>query len=47
MALPFFGTISLGQIQSEFGGSNPIALGGEYYRGGIYTPSDRFRVPTG
>jgi dTDP-4-dehydrorhamnose reductase len=28
--------ISLGQIQTEFGGSDPIALAGEYYRGGSY-----------
>ena len=46
MPLPFFGPISLGNIQSEFGGSNPIAIS-EYYRGGAYTPSGRLRVPTG
>lgn len=33
MALPSSGTISLGAIQTEFGGSNPIALS-EYYQGG-------------
>ena len=46
MPLPFFGPISLDDIQSEFGGSNPIAIS-EYYRGGSYTPSGRLRVPTG
>jgi hypothetical protein len=33
MALPASGTISLGAIQTEFGGSNPIGLS-EYYQGG-------------
>jgi hypothetical protein len=33
MALPASGAISLGDIQTEFGGSNPIALS-EYYQGG-------------
>lgn len=33
MALPASGTISLGDIQTEFGGSNPISLS-EYYQGG-------------
>jgi hypothetical protein len=33
MALPSSGAISLGAIQTEFGGSNPIALS-EYYQGG-------------
>ena len=46
MPLPFFGPISLDNIQAEFGGSNPIAIN-EYYRGGAYTPSGRLRVPTG
>jgi hypothetical protein len=45
MALPFFGQISLGNIQSEFGGDAPTAIT-EYYRGGAYTPSGRLRVPT-
>jgi hypothetical protein len=31
------GTISLNNIQSEFGGSNPIAIS-EYYRGGGLVP---------
>jgi hypothetical protein len=33
MALPASGAISLSAIQTEFGGSNPIALS-EYYQGG-------------
>jgi hypothetical protein len=33
MALPSSGSISLGAIQTEFGGSNPIGLS-EYYQGG-------------
>jgi hypothetical protein len=33
MALPSSGAISLSNIQTEFGGSNPIALS-EYYQGG-------------
>ena len=33
MALPSSGSISLNNIQAEFGGSNPIAIS-EYYRGG-------------
>jgi hypothetical protein len=32
------GSVSLGVIQTEFGGSNPIALS-EYYRGGTYVPN--------
>lgn len=35
MALPASGTITLAQIQTEFGGSNPIGLN-EYYKGGAY-----------
>ena len=38
MALPASGTLSLGNIQTEFGGSNPIALS-EYYRGGGLVPN--------
>lgn len=40
MALPTTtaSSISLSQIQSEFGGSNPISLS-EYVRGGTYVPS--------
>ena len=37
MALQGSGTITLAQIQTEFGGSNPIGLS-EYYRAGSYVP---------
>jgi len=33
VALPASGTITLDDLQTEFGGSNPIQLS-EYYRGG-------------
>jgi len=47
MVLPnAFNPISLGQIQTEFGGSDPIALAGEYYRNGSYTTSNNTNVPT-
>lgn len=35
MVLPSSGPISLGQIQTEFGGSDPISIS-EYYNGGSY-----------
>ena len=38
MPLQTSGTITLAQIQTEFGGSNPIALN-EYYRGGGLVPN--------
>lgn len=38
MALPTSGPLSLANIQTEFGGSNPISLS-EYYAGGTYVPS--------
>ncbi|MDG1858428.1 MAG: hypothetical protein P8I94_04960 [Emcibacteraceae bacterium] len=38
MALPVSGTLSLLDIQNEFGGSNPINLS-EYYRGGANVPN--------
>lgn len=38
MAIPSTGSISMGAIQTEFGGSNPIGLN-EYYAGGAYVPS--------
>lgn len=38
MPLPSSGPITLAQIQSEFGGSNPIGLN-EYYRGGGLVPA--------
>jgi hypothetical protein len=47
MAMPIaYNPISLGQIQSEFGGANPIALAGEYYRGAGYTTENNTNVPT-
>jgi hypothetical protein len=46
MALPSpYNPISLGQIQIEFGGSNPIAIT-EYYRNGAYTSGNNANVPT-
>lgn len=38
MALPSSGTLALSQIQSEYGGSNPISMS-EYYRNGAYVPN--------
>lgn len=38
MTLPNSGPLSFSQIQTEFGGSNPIGLN-EYYRGGANVPS--------
>lgn len=38
MPLPQSGPISLANIQTEFGGANPIALS-EYYKGGSYVSS--------
>jgi hypothetical protein len=37
--------ISLADLQTEFGGSNPIGLG-EYYRNGLYVGSNNTNVPT-
>jgi hypothetical protein len=45
MTLPASGTITLAQIQAEFGGSNPIGLS-EYYRNGAYVTSNNTSVPT-
>lgn len=45
MALPDSGVLSLDDIQTEFGGTNPISLS-EYYRGGAYTTSNNTNVPT-
>lgn len=47
MTLPVSGPISLGAIQTEYGGSNPTAIN-EYYRGGLYVPnaSPNLGVPT-
>jgi len=38
MALPTSGALPLSDIQTEFGGSNPVSLS-EYYAGGSYVPS--------
>lgn len=38
MALPSSGPLSLADIQTEFGGSNPASLS-EYYAGGAYVPA--------
>lgn len=38
MALPTSGPLTLADIQTEFGGSNPIGLN-EYYAGGVNVPS--------
>jgi hypothetical protein len=38
MALPSSGPISSSMIQTEFGGSNPIAIS-EYYKGGANVPN--------
>ena len=38
MALQSTGQIKSSQIQTEFGGANPISLG-EYYKNGSYVPS--------
>lgn len=47
MALPSSGLIRLSDIQTEFGGSNPVSLS-EYYRGGGLVPDFSFNdgVPT-
>ena len=45
MALQGSGPISLANIQTEFGGSNPISLS-EYYRNGAYVTSNNTGVPT-
>ncbi len=44
MTLPSSGPLTLSDIQTEFGGSNPISLS-EYYRGGGYVPSSVSAVP--
>ena len=47
MTLPTSGPISLTDIQTEFGGSNPVSLS-EYYKGGAYVDFNDFapNVPT-
>ena len=37
MPISSTGSISMSDIQNEYGGSNPISLS-EYYRGGTYVP---------
>jgi len=51
MPLPSTGSLSLSQLQSEFGGNNPISLS-EYLRGGSFVPNTpnsgiNQAVPTG
>jgi len=47
MAIPLTGAISLTDIQTEFGGTNPISLS-EYYKGGAYVLTTDYapNVPT-
>ena len=47
MTLPNSGSLAFSQIQSEFGGSNPISLS-EYYRGGSLVPNhgNTSNIPT-
>ena len=45
MALQESGQISLADIQTEFGGSDPISMS-EYYRGGSYVTDNNTGVPT-
>lgn len=47
MTIPSSGAVSFSQIQTEFGGSNPISLN-EYYRGGSRVPNGSFtyNIPT-
>lgn len=43
--IPSSGSISLGTVQNEFGGTNPISLG-EYYRNGAFVTPNNSGVPT-
>lgn len=45
MTLPASGPLSLANIQTEFGGSNPISMN-EYYRGGAFVTANNTGVPT-
>jgi len=45
MALPSSGSLTLAQIQTEFGGANPISLS-EYYRNGGLVTGNNTNVPT-
>lgn len=44
MALPSTGILSLSNLQTEFGGVNPISLS-EYYKNGAYVTSNNATVP--
>jgi len=44
MTLPASGAISLGQLQTEFGGANPVSLS-EYYSGKTYVPNTVVGIP--
>lgn len=47
MTLPIHpNTITLAQVQGEFGGANPISLS-EYYAGGSYVTTDNYGFPNG
>jgi len=45
MALPSSGEISFSEIQTEFGGTNPISVS-EYYRGGSLVTNNNTDIPT-
>lgn len=45
MPLQSSGPISFSQIQSEFGGTNPISIS-EYYRGGLFVTPNNLGIPT-
>ena len=45
MPIPASGPLSLADIQTEFGGSNPISMN-EYYRGGSFVTANNTGVPT-
>ena len=45
MALPASGAISLGQVQTEFGGASPATIS-EYYRAGVNVPTSQTNIPT-
>lgn len=38
MSIPLTGSVTLAQLQTEFGGTNPASMN-EYYRGGPYVPN--------
>lgn len=44
MAIPSTGPVSLGTVQGEFGGANPISIS-EYYRGGARVPNTSQNAP--